>query len=143
AMFSRDEAATAFFEGREQIGLESLERGNETEQDPGSDRDRNGKEQDASVQRDFLSAGNGTGDEVKRGLLAPYGDKQTERGTEAGEQDTFGKQLAEHAGGAGSDRRTNREFAAASHGASQRKIGDIDAGDQQDESDSGHEKKQE
>ena len=69
--------------------------------------------------------------------------RSPERAAEAREQHAFGEKLANDAQVAGAQSRANGKFARAAHGARQKKIGDIGAGNQQQETDGGEQQEEE
>jgi len=66
-------------------------------------------------------------------LRAPPGKEKSQGATRKREQNTFGKKLPENPAGSCADGCANGEFPAAGHGARKKKIGDIGAGDQKNE----------
>ena len=55
-----------------------------------------------------------------------------------GEQKAFGEELAEQAGAAGAEGNADGDFAMAGGSAGEQKVADVDAGDEQNHADDGH-----
>ena len=94
--------------------------------------------------REISSArGNVPGKVLSTALVAPKGEQEPERPAQAREQNAFGEKLADDARCAGAQGRANGKLARAAHGARQKKIRDVRARNQQQETDGGEKHQQE
>ena len=81
--------------------------------------------------------------DAKRDARGPSREEQAQRAASDRQQNAFGEQLANQAAAAGAQGGANRKFSRASRGARQQEIRDIDARDQQHESDRAEQQHQE
>ena len=68
-------------------------------------------------------------------MAAEQGDEESAGGTDDGKEQSFGEELAKQAGAAGADGEAEGHFVAAAEGADKKEIGDVGAGDEEDEGD--------
>ena len=104
---------------------------------PVTSEDTEGEGEHAPVNADgravFADARNVARADGEQGAHAGEAEHQPEDAAGEGEQNAFSEQLADDARAAGSHRGTNGEFALASGGADEQKVGDVGAGDEQHE----------
>ena len=67
--------------------------------------------------------------------LAPKGQEQADADAAEGEQQAFGQLLPEQTGGTSAEARTHGKLGATCRGPGEQQIGDVGAGDDQDETD--------
>ena len=111
------------------------ERGNEAEEERGQERHTGGEGGDARVEADL-----GEARKVRRAVGAqqidtPEGDPDGGRAGEGREQQVLGEELAEDPAAAGADGGSDGELALAGAVAGEEEVGDVHAGDQDDEAD--------
>lgn len=128
-------------ENRGRIVAGSAQGRSESEEDAGQDRDGDGERENARVRReivgdrDFPVAGH----EIDKEVAAPTGKGEAEGGASQRENETFGEDLLCEGPGTGTDGNADAEFVAAGGGASEHKVGEIDASEKQNEADDGSE----
>ena len=79
---------------------------------------------------------------VHQQLAAPLREQQSARGADAGEQQALGEQLPGNPESRGADRQPDAQLVPARRRARQQQVGDVGAGDQQDEDDDAHDDEQ-
>src|SRR5262249_8070683 len=75
-------------------------------------------------------------------LHSPFGQRQTQGAARHGQQQAFGQKLSDKAQPARAERRPHRDLSAARGRAAQQQVGDVGAGDQQDEANREHQRSQ-
>ena len=104
------------------------------------DGDGEGEEQkarvDGDIEREHVWTG---GDHAEEEMICQHRDSDAERATESGKQKGFREELADEARTAGAECLADGELASAGGGASEQQIGDVGAGDQQNDAGEGHE----
>ncbi len=135
AMASASRAARAFPEGFLRICIGAMEGWSEAEEDAGDDGNYQGEEQDILIDADFRGTRQAVGRRRQNQAGPPTGEQHTDRCGAQRQQDAFRQQLAHDPSAFGAQRGANGELALARRGARQQQIGDISAGDDQDESD--------
>ncbi len=128
-------AAPALLEGLVQIGPSRVERGDEAEQDAGGDRHQQREAERGPVHPNLVQARN-----VHRGPRGesrgePHGEQRPADPARQGEQDALGQELAHHPAAACTQRGANRGLAAARRRLRELEIGDVGAGNEQEEPD--------
>src|SRR5580700_1038360 len=123
--------------------MRSFQRGREAEENSGNDGNDQSEEQDARVHAHVTRARQSAGKNGKSGAGSPCSNEQAERTAANRKKNTFGEQLAHHAALTGAERCANGEFTRASGGAREKQVGDVDARDEQNESDGGKQDEQE
>ncbi len=121
------------------MGAGHAEAGREAEEHGSADGDDEGPEKRGGVDVDVVEQR-----QRERGLMLQprrdgEGQRKAEERTDSGEQEAFGKQLANDAAAAGAERAAECELLAARGGTCEQQVGEIDADDEQDESDGGPE----
>ena len=132
---TRATAASTFFEGGLNGGAGRFKGRDQAKENSRQKRGDQGEEKDARIDMNFIGAWQSIGEKSKGGLRAPSREKDAERTSGKGEQNTFRKKLADDAIGIRAERGTNGELPAARGGASEQKIGHIGASDQKNETD--------
>ena len=117
-----------------QIGLRSLKRGNEAEDDAG--QQRNAERESAPINPDLVNARNLV-DFDQRADPEPC-QRQSESPANHREQRAFGQQLSNDAASSGAKRRSDRHLFLPVGRPRQQQISDVRAGDQQNEADDSH-----
>ena len=74
-----------------------------------------------------------------RGARGDEGQSEPEKAAGEREEQSFDKALTDDTGAAGAEGEAGGDFAQACGGAREEEVGEIGAGDEQDESDDGHE----
>ena len=90
----------------------------------------------AGVDGDVLVAGEGHGE---RACASGVSDEEAGNAAESRENDTLGEELADDAGARGAKGGAEGHFRFAAHAADEEEIGDVGAGDEEDESGDPHE----
>ena len=109
--------------------------GGESEEDAGRDRERQHAGEGAPVELDGIDEREIAGIPGAEERNAAVGEDEAADRAEGGEQDALGEELADQASAAGAEAEAEGHFAAADGGAGERQVGDVDDGDQEDESD--------
>ena len=116
-----------------------LEDRNGSEEDAGENGDGESKEEGKAVDADFVDArdaGRGDGYEDAQ---SGKGKAQADEAAEQTENEAFEEEFAGDAVGTGAKCRADGEFLTAAFDADEEQVGDVGAGDKQDESDRAHE----
>src|ERR1700683_933447 len=132
-------AARAFAKIFDLRGASRLEGGRETEENSGDDGDEEGEEEDAGVDGDFVEAGDVGGGESEDGAFEEEHGEESDGAGEEGEEGALCEHLADEPRARSAHGEADGDFAAASGGAREEKIGDVDAGDEEDEGDGAEE----
>ncbi len=118
----------------------SAEGGDGSKEDGGGDGESEGEAEqakvEADVQRESFKA---AGDHAEQQPVGDSGEADAERAADQGEDQALRKKLPDDAGAPCSERLTNGELARTRGGAGEQKIGDVGAGDEQDQRNDGHE----
>ena len=128
--------ATALLEGLSGIDARCIPGGSETGEKAGQRGSGKSEEQDRDVEAQVGLGGQRVG---RHGGDKPFqhgiADAHAECSTGEREQQALGEQLAEDGAAASAERAAHRQFLLAGHAASQQQIGDVDAGDEEHETD--------
>ena len=115
-----------------------LQRRDEAEDDSSRQREHAGERQHASVHAERqLHRDVGGWCERRQHACAEPRDDESGAAAERGKQQALDQELARQSGAAGTDRESNRHFAAARQRSSEQQVGDIRACQQQDDGDDG------
>ena len=109
--------------------------GRQAEGDAGGDADGEGEEQHLPIDADFGDARDAAGIGGDQQAESAEGQQNAEDGAGEGEQDAFDDELLKEASQSGADGGAHGDFAAAGFGARQQEVGDVDAGNEEDEAD--------
>ena len=131
--------APAAFEFRNQIRPARTKRGEQAEEDAGKRRDPEGEDQDARFQGRRAGKLGGGWLEAGEHVHQPDGDNHSKPATGQGQEHAFGQQAPDQTPASGSQREADGEVARTSGGAGELEIGEVGAGDEQDESGRGEE----
>ena len=111
-----------------------MERGDETEENAGRDREEEGKGEDAPVDAQIEEERDlGRQAEVAHGVVDERGEPDARSAAGERDDEALGEQLPNEPAAAGANREPDRDFLAALGGARQEQVGEIHAGEQQDE----------
>src|SRR5690348_16088621 len=116
-----------------QAGASRLERGGQAKKNPAGQRNDQGKNQDASVQRNLARARKVDRQPLQDSLRAPTREQQPDRASGEREQNALREELPKNSSAAGAQGSANRKFARPHRGASHHQIGDVHASDQEHE----------
>ena len=105
--------------------------GSEAESEAGEDGDRGREEQYPQVDGDLGNARDARRIPPADEPDAREGERETDGGGDAGEDQALGEQLPHHAESAGTERGTNRNLALAAFGAGEEEVRHVRAGDEQ------------
>ena len=130
-------AAARFFEDFVEVGAGAFECGDEAKEDSSEEGDGKREKQDARIEGDFAGARKSFGQSGDDGFGAVNSEQQTERAADASEKQAFGEELAKHAKATGTEGDADGEFAGSAHGAGEKKIRDVGAGNEEQEADRG------
>ena len=130
----------AFFEVAGEIGAGGAEGGGESEEEAGTGRDGEGEEEDGGIEIEAESGAieNGWADGPEE-VAAPAGEEESGGAAGQGEEEAFGEELAEEAGAGGAEGEAEGDFLVAGGGPGEEEIGDVGAGDQENEGGDDHE----
>ena len=121
-----------------EIGLRSLKRGNEAEDDAGQQRNAERERESAPINPDLVNARDlNLVDFDQRADPEPC-QRQSESAANHREQRAFGQQLSNDAAPSGAKRRSDRHLFLPVGRPRQQQVGDVRAGDQQNEADDSH-----
>ncbi len=126
-------APLSFPQGFRQVAPGGLEGRRETERDPGQKRDREREGEHAAVESDGLDARELLGAERDEEVRSPQGEKRSAGAAEKREHEALGQELAEHPGAAGPESGADRDLPLSRRRAREQHVGDVGAGDQEDE----------
>ncbi len=132
-------AAAAFSEAGDLIGAGGLQGGREAEDHASKNRNQKREEENAWADGHFTQARDICRREIQQGVFQHDHGKQSNASGNESEQYAFGEHLAMRRPRPGTESEADGNFAVASGGAGQEQIREIDAGDQQHESDGGEE----
>ena len=127
--------AASFLHRLGQIRLEQARGRRDAEDDRGHERDADGEQQHAPVDRRSGDAGNARRVPPGEEPHADPGERQAGGGADAGEHQALGQQLAHDPGRPRAERGAHRHLALARFRAREQQVGDVGAGDQQQEAD--------
>ena len=135
----RPVARACLLERRNQVHLGGLEGRRQPEEHACGHREAHRQRQHMPVQRGvqgevFLAVGQQQGQRAD----APFRDHHAERAAQHPKRHRFGEQLPHYAHAAGAQAEPEGHFSAARRGARQQQVGDIGAGNRQDQSHQGH-----
>src|SRR6185369_7920489 len=116
----------------------SLNGRREADQNRGGKRDSQGEEQNPAIDANLGGIREIAG-EGEQELNATIGQRDTENAADQSENSAFGEELRDQPGAARAQRHAKGIFLAARFGAELQQVGDVDAGDQQDEADGAEE----
>ena len=132
-------AVAAFLKGGVEVGARGADGGEESEENAGEEGDAEGESEDAPVDTDggsmFADAGKAGGADGEQGANAGVAEDEAEDAAGEGEDDAFGQQLTDDARAARAHGGANGEFTLAAGGADKQKVGDVGAGDEENEAD--------
>ncbi len=94
------------------------------------------------VEANFVCARQPIGQSREDGARTQFGEDEADGAASDAEHDAFGKQLADHPGGAGPQRAPDGEFTSAARRTGKKQIGDIGAGDEEHKTDCAKEHEQ-
>ena len=139
-------AVAAFLERGVQVGARGADGGRQAEENAGEQRDAEGEEQHAPVEPDggsaFANKGQVGGADGEQGANADVADKKAEDASAEREHEALGEQLANDADAAGTHGSADGELPLAAGGTHEQQIGDVGAGDEQDEAHSSEQNEQ-
>ena len=114
--------------------------GDGTEEDGGGDREGEGEAEQAKIEADIHGQSfKATGDHAEEQPVGDHRKADAERAADEGEDQALGEELPDEARATRPERLANGELAGTRGGAGEQKIGDVGAGDEQDQRDDGHE----
>ena len=122
-------------EGVVEIDARGAQRGSETEEHGGEEAGGQAEQQHRGVDADLIEARDLAAAEGREGLGPVPGEHQPGGSTGESQQNAFGEQLTEQAHARSAEGGAQRDLLDAPGGASQHQVGDIGAGDQQNEAD--------
>lgn len=128
--------ARGFIKHAAQIEMGGLEGGCESKENSGEESDDGDEGQDLRVNPDRPDIGDGASGELPEWSDGEPGKEKSGDGAREGKEDAFREELAKDTSTAGTDGHADGNFAAASGSAREKKIGDVGAGDEENESDS-------
>ncbi len=118
---------------RRRVGPGGGDRGAESEEDAGRDRDGEREDQDAAVDRDRCRLGEAQRKNPDEQVEAPRRERHSQQSSRAREQDALGQQLTEDASAGGAEGDAQGDLAAPRERAGEQQVGDVGAGDQENE----------
>ena len=127
-------AAAAFTKIFNLAGIGGLQSGSESKKKPGEKRNSEREEKRAGADVHFIEARDIGRSEAEECIFQEEDCDQRDDAGDQREQRAFGEKLSRETRAAGAESKADGYFAAASGSAGEKQIGDIDAGDQQDES---------
>ncbi len=128
-------AAAGGFERRVQVHFDGAPGGGDAEEKAGDEGDAEGEGQNGAVDGDVLQPRNVAGIDGAHHVEGPLGDEEAGGAAHDGEQKAFGQQLADDAQAARAQRGADGDFLFAGGGAREQQVGDVGAGDQQNQRD--------
>ena len=128
-------AASALLEDRLHIGSRRPDRGGQPEEDGAGQRDEEREPHHDRVERGLLEARHAVGRGRDERADAPGGKRKPRRRGDQREDEALGEELPDHAAAAGAERGANRHLPGPRGPARQKQVGDVAAGDQQNEAD--------
>ena len=131
---------TAVLEDVGELEASGAESGKSAEEKCSANGNGEGEEQkarvDGDIERQHVRTG---GDHAEEKMICQHGDSDAERAAESGEQQRFCEELTDEARTPGAECLADGELASAGGGASKQQVGDVGAGDQQNDAAEGHE----
>ena len=116
-----------------EIRFRHLQRSHDPEQETRQKRQAGGRNEHAQIQGDGRDARHAFGHRGAEDLNRPHGDDNGEHGADGGQCKALNHQLANEPPATAAERGPNRHLPLARAGADEQKIGDVGAGDQQDD----------
>src|SRR6202041_808946 len=129
-------AAPTLFQCGLHVELRRSQCRGKSEENSRKQRNPERKEKHARVNPHLLSARKRVRNETENSLRSPGRYQQSQRPTSQSDQRAFGQKLPQHPSSACAQSGPDREFPSAASGAGEDQIGDVYAGDEQDEADS-------
>ena len=130
-----DRATPGLLQRSGQAGRRRLERGHHPEDEAGHDRQAERERDHVAVDPHVVQPRNTGRLEPDQHVDAPDRQQQPETAADDAEDDAFGEELADEAAAGGAERAAHRHLAFARRRAREQQVGDVGAGDQQDEAD--------
>src|SRR5262249_54990123 len=128
------------FQGISQMNASGSERRNGSEEDGCSNRQSEGEAKQAKIEADVQGRSfKAIGDHAEKQPVGDRSETDAEYPADEGENQALGEELPDDACASCSERLANGELASARGGAGQKEIGDVGAGNEQDQRDDGHE----
>ncbi len=125
--------AATFFECLLQIRTRNLQRGRETKENSGEQRDQKREREHAIIEANFAGARQGAGHNGERRAYTPIRQRESQASADDSEENAFGEQLPNETAGARARRGTYCYFTCAAAGPREQQVGHIYAGDEQNE----------
>src|SRR2546423_1936379 len=132
----------AFFEEAADVNPRSLERGDETEQDAGESRHTKRESENPVIDSNLIHSRRAFWNDREQNIDEPDTKNNPSNTADRGKQNTLGQHLPDDTATARSHRGADRDFLLARGAASEKKIGHVRTGDQQDEPHSAEKRKE-
>ena len=137
---ARGAGSATILEGVGEMEARGAEGGDGAEEDGGGDGESEGEAEQAKIEADIeRESFEAAGDHAEQQPVGGSGEGDAERAADQGEDQALGKELPDDARAPRTERLANSKFACACGRAGEQEIGDVGAGDEQDQRNDGHE----
>src|SRR6266481_5938354 len=135
-----DDGTGLIFQGSGKIGFGGLKSGHQTEDDSSEDRDGEVEKENTEIGHagNVHAAGIGRQIDFHESTVSQKGDGENGEASESRERKTLDQELTDDAGARGAHGQTNGDFLNAAGAANEQEIGQVGAGNQQDNAGRGH-----